>query len=293
MKKVILAYSGGLDTSVILKWLLQKGFEVVCFLADIGQKEDLQSIKQKALKLGASRVYVQDLRQEFVEQYIFQALKANAMYEGRYLLGTSLARPLIAKHQVEIAKKENTSILAHGATGKGNDQVRFEMTYLTLLPEACIVSPWKDPEFLSQFQGRTDMIAYAQAQGIPIVSTLQKPYSMDENLMHKSYEGGILEDPSVEAPEELFQYTLSPKLSSDEETEVMIEFAKGIPIAVTNLSTGAIVNESSVVIFNYLNELCGKQGIGRVDIGRKPIRRHEIEGSLRNACWDCSVESPS
>lgn len=266
MKKVILAYSGGLDTSVILKWLLEKGFEVVCFLADVGQKEDLQSIKQKALKLGASRVYIQDLRQEFVEQYIFQALKANAMYEGRYLLGTSLARPLIAKHQVEIARKENSSILAHGATGKGNDQVRFEMTYLTLMPEAYIISPWKDPEFLNQFQGRTDMIAYAEAKGIPIVSTLKKPYSMDENLMHKSYEGGILEDPSVEAPEDLFQYTSSPKLSSDEETEVMIEFAKGIPIAVTNLSTGVIVNESAVVLFNYLNELCGKQGIGRVDI---------------------------
>lgn len=173
MKKVILAYSGGLDTSIILKWLIEKGLEVVCFLADVGQKEDMALLKEKAFKIGASRVYIEDLRQEFVEKYVFQALKANAAYEGRYLLGTSLARPLIAKKQIEIARKEQCSVVAHGATGKGNDQVRFEIAYLTLMPEITILSPWKDPEFLNLFKGRPDMIKYAEAQGIPITSTLE------------------------------------------------------------------------------------------------------------------------
>jgi argininosuccinate synthase len=266
MKKVVLAYSGGLDTSVILKWLLEKGFDVVCFLADVGQKEDMEALKQKALHLGACKVYVEDLRQEFVEQYVFQALKANAMYEGRYLLGTSLARPLIAKRQIEIARRENTSVVAHGATGKGNDQVRFEIAYLTLMPEVSIISPWKDQEFLEQFQGRTDMIAYAQQKGIPVTSTIEKPYSMDENLLHTSYEGGILENPSQEPPENMFQHTSSPQMAPDEETHLMIEFAKGIPVAVTNLSQGITVNHSAGALVTYLNELCGKHGIGRVDI---------------------------
>jgi argininosuccinate synthase len=266
MKKVILAYSGGLDTSVILKWLIEKGFEVVCFLADVGQKEELRFLKEKALQLGASKVYIEDLRQEFVEQYIFQALKANAIYEGRYLLGTSLARPLIAKKQIEIARKEQCSVVSHGATGKGNDQVRFEIAYLTLMPEVTIISPWKDPEFFNQFKGRTDMIEYAQRQKIPITSTLQKPYSMDENIFHTSYEGGILEDPSHEAPENIFQHTASPKEASDQEVHIMIEFAKGIPTLVTHLGEGTTVNESSVELLNYLNKLGKENGIGRVDI---------------------------
>lgn len=266
MKKVILAYSGGLDTSVILKWLINKGFEVVCFLADIGQKEDMAFVKQKALKLGASKVYIEDLMQEFVEQYVFQALKANAIYEGRYLLGTALARPLIAKKQIEIASQENTSIVAHGATGKGNDQVRFEIAYLTLMPEVSIISPWKDPEFLDQFKGRTDMIKYAELHGIPITSTLQKPYSMDENLLHTSYEGGILENSFQEPPESMFQYTTSLKETPDEEDSIMIEFAKGIPIAVTHLTNGTLVKGSAVALLTYLNELGSKHGIGRIDI---------------------------
>jgi argininosuccinate synthase len=265
MKKVILAYSGGLDTSVILTWLLEKGFDVVCFLADVGQQEDIGFLRQKALGLGASCVYIEDLRQEFVEQYVFKALQANAMYEGRYLLGTSLARPLIAKKQVEIARQENASILAHGATGKGNDQVRFEIAYLTLMPEASIISPWKNPEFLHQFKGRSDMIAYAQKQGIPITSTIQKPYSMDENLLHTSYEGGILEDPFQEAPENMFQST-SLKKAPDEEAHIFIEFAKGVPISVTNLNTNTTVDDSAVSLMVYLNELCGRHGIGRIDI---------------------------
>lgn len=266
MKKVILAYSGGLDTSVILKWLINKGFEVVCFLADVGQKEDMAFVKQKALKLGASKVYVENLKQEFVEQYVFQALKANAIYEGRYLLGTALARPLIAKKQIEIARQENTSIVAHGATGKGNDQVRFEIAYLTLMPEVSIISPWKDPEFLDQFKGRTDMIKYAELHGIPITSTLQKPYSMDENLLHTSYEGGILENPFQEPPENMFQHTASLKEAPDEEDSIMIEFAKGIPISVTHLTNGTLVKGSAVALLTYLNELGNKHGIGRIDI---------------------------
>lgn len=266
MKKIILSYSGGLDTSVILKWLIEKGFEVVCFLADIGQKEDMEFLKQKALKLGASKVYIEDLKQEFVEKYVFQALKANAIYEGRYLLGTSLARPLIAKKQIEIALQENTLFVAHGATGKGNDQVRFEMTYLTLMPDVSIISPWKDQEFLSQFKGRTDMIEYAHKHSIPITSTLQKPYSMDENLLHTSYEGGILENPSKEASEEMFQHTTSPKNAPDEEAYLVIEFSNGIPISVTNCFDGITVEESAVELLAYLNELGSKHGIGRVDI---------------------------
>ncbi len=266
MNKVILAYSGGLDTSVILKWLIEKEFDVVCFLADVGQKEDMEFLKQKALKVGASKVYIEDLKQEFVEEYVFQALKANATYEGRYLLGTSLARPLIAKKQIEIALQENTTFVAHGATGKGNDQVRFEMTYLTLMPDVTIISPWKDQEFLAQFKGRTDMIAYAQKHGIPITSTLQKPYSIDENLLHTSYEAGILEDPAEAAPEKMFQHTTSPKNAPDEEAHIMIEFSGGIPISVTNSSDGTTVNESGVALLTYLNELGSKHGIGRIDI---------------------------
>jgi argininosuccinate synthase len=266
MKKVVLAYSGGLDTSVILKWLIDKSFEVVCFLADVGQKEDMAALKQKALLLGACKVYVEDLQQEFVENFVFQALKAGAIYEGRYLLGTSLARPLIAKKQIEIAKKEKTCFVAHGATGKGNDQVRFEIAYLTLLPGATIISPWKNPEFLQTFKGRSDMIKYAQAQKIPITSTLQKPYSIDMNLMHTSYEAGILENPATEAPEDMFLTTLSPEEASHEAAHIMIEFAHGIPVSVTNLDEGVFVHDSAVKLFSYLNELGSKHGIGRVDI---------------------------
>lgn len=266
MKKVILAYSGGLDTSIILKWLLEKGYEVVCFLADVGQKEDMASLKEKALKLGASKVYVEDLREEFVEHFVFQALKADAMYEGRYLLGTALARPLIAKKQIEIARKENSSIVAHGATGKGNDQVRFEIAYLTLMPEVSIISPWKEPEFLAEFKGRTDMMEYAAKHKIPITSTLQKPYSMDENLLHTSYEGGMLENPFQEPEESMFQHTVSPKEAPEEETHIMIEFKKGIPISITNFADGTTVNESGVALLLYLNELGCKHGIGRIDI---------------------------
>lgn len=263
--KIILAYSGGLDTSIILKWMINKGYDVICYIADVGQDEDFDKTKSKALSIGASKVYIEDLKEEFVKTYIFQALKANAVYEGKYLLGTALARPLIAKRQIEIAKKERTNIVAHGATGKGNDQVRFEMTFMKLMHDVKIISPWKDKEFLSQFEGRTDLINYAKENKIPIDSTLQKPYSMDDNLMHISYEAGLLEDPKYEAKEEMFKKTVSPKDAPDKETKIMIEFKQGIPIKVINETENKTV-EGALKLFQYLNELGSKNGIGRIDL---------------------------
>ena len=187
-EKVVLAYSGGLDTSVMLKWLANKGFEVIAYVADVGQDEDFKEVEKKAYASGASKVYVEDLRREFVEEYIFHALKANALYEGRYFLGTSIARPLIAKRQIEIAQKEGTLYVAHGATGKGNDQVRFELAFYALMPEVKIIAPWKEREWLDEFEGRSDLIAYAEKYNIPIKASLKKPYSEDENLLHISHE---------------------------------------------------------------------------------------------------------
>jgi argininosuccinate synthase len=264
-KKVILAYSGGLDTSVILKWLIDKDYEVVCYMADVGQDEDFVKAKKKALKIGASKVYIEDLKKEFVEKYIFQSLKANAIYEGKYLLGTSLARPLIAKKHIEIAKKEKTKLVAHGATGKGNDQVRFELTFMKLMHDVEIISPWKDPEFLAQFKGRTDLIKFAKKKGIPITSTVEKPYSMDDNLMHISYEAGQLEDPKFEPKQDMFKKTTHPKDAPDKEIKIMIEFKAGIPVKVVNLSKGKTV-AGALNLFQYLNELGSKNGIGRIDI---------------------------
>jgi argininosuccinate synthase len=264
-KKVVLAYSGGLDTSVILKWLCEKGFEVIAFVADVGQKDDLQFIKEKALKTGASKVYVEDLRREFVTDFIFVALMANAIYEGRYLLGTSLARPLIAKKQVEIAQKENAQYVAHGATGKGNDQVRFELTYAALAPHLKVISPWKDPEFLQNFKGRTDLINYAKSKGIPIKASVEKPYSEDENLMHISHEAGKLEDPLYTPDESVFSRTVSLKDAPDEETLLQIHFKDGIPTKVANLKDGT-VKEDPLELFEYLNEIGSKNGVGRVDM---------------------------
>ncbi len=264
-EKVILAYSGGLDTSVILKWLLDKGYEVICYIADVGQDDDFDKAKSKALSIGASKVYVEDLKEEFVKKYIFQSLKANTLYEGKYLLGTSLARPLIAKKQIEIAKKEGTNLVSHGATGKGNDQVRFELAYMKLMPEVEVISPWKNQEFLTQFDGRTDLINYAKEKGIPIDSTHQKPYSMDDNIMHISYEAGLLEDPKYEAMEEMFLKTVSPKNAPDKETKIMIEFKQGVPVSVVNLTEKEEVT-GALELFQYLNELGAQNGIGRIDL---------------------------
>ncbi|MEJ2079049.1 MAG: argininosuccinate synthase [Acidobacteriota bacterium] len=251
-KKVVLAYSGGLDTSVILKWLLNQGFDVICFLANVGQQEDFEQAREKARRLGASKVYVSDLCEEFVTDYIFQALKANALY-------------LIAKHQVRIAHEEGADFVAHGATGKGNDQVRFEFAYYALDARIQVISPWKDPAFLKQFRGRTDMLRFAEEQGIPVSATLRKPYSEDENLMHISHEAGILEDPSAPGAEEMYSRTVSPKDAPDQETLIQIEFKDGLPVRVTNQTTGETVTEA-LPMFEYLNRLGSENGIGRMDI---------------------------
>lgn len=264
-KKVILAYSGGLDTSVILKWLVNKGYDVICYVANVGQREDFAAVEQKALKTGASKVYIEDLRREFVNDYIFAALRGNAIYEGRYLLGTSLARPLIAERQVEIAQMEKTHYYAHGATGKGNDQVRFEFAYYALDTEAIVISPWKDPEFLAEFKGRSDLIRYAEKWNIPVKASLTKSYSEDENLMHISHEAGVLEDPSFRPPENVFSWTVSPQDAPDSETILEIEFKDGYPIKVTNLNNG-VVKEDSLELFYYLNEIGSQNGVGRVDM---------------------------
>ncbi|MCB0287555.1 MAG: argininosuccinate synthase, partial [Calditrichaeota bacterium] len=263
--KVILAYSGGLDTSVILKWLANKGYEVICFVGNIGQTEDFAAVEKKAMATGATKVYVEDLREEFVTKYIFPALRGNAIYEGRYLLGTSLARPCLAKRQIEIAEKEGAGFVAHGATGKGNDQVRFEMTCYALNPGIKVIAPWRDPEFLGQFKGRTDLINYATKHGIAITATTKKPYSEDENLMHISHEAGILEDPKLRPEENVFSKSVSPMDAPDSETVLEIHFMDGIPVAVID-HTNDITHDSPLEMFNYLNKIAGENAIGRVDL---------------------------
>ena len=264
-QKVVLAYSGGLDTSVILSWLIKKGFDVVVFIADLGQNEDFKAAKQKALKIGTSKVYIEDVKEEFVTDFIFPALRANAVYEGRYLMGTSLARPLIAKKQIEIAAKEKAEFVSHGATGKGNDQVRFELTYMTLNPKIKIIAPWKGAEFLAQFKGRSDMIEYANEYGIPVKATKQAPYSTDANLMHISYEAGILEDPKLKPSETMFEMTKSPKEAPDKETIIEIEFKQGNPVKVKNKNDGT-VKIKPLELFQYLNKIGSENGIGRIDM---------------------------
>lgn len=263
--KLVLAYSGGLDTSVMLKWLCKRGYDVVAFVADVGQDEDFEAVKRKALATGASRVYVKDLKKKFVEDFIFPALKANAVYEGQYLLGTSIARPLIAKTQVEVARKEGTKILAHGCTGKGNDQVRFELAWLAFMPDAKIVSPWKDEAWLSQFSGRSDLIKYAEKEGIPVKASLKKPYSTDENIAHSSYESGVLEDAAAAPDEGMFKVTVSPKKAPDEETKICVSFKKGVPVSIENLSDGVEV-KGGLELFKYLNKIGAQNGVGRIDM---------------------------
>jgi argininosuccinate synthase len=237
MKKVVLAYSGGLDTSVILKWLQETyGCEVIAFCADLGQGEDLQAIKAKAQRLGVKKVYVEDLRETFVKDYVFPMLRGNAIYEGCYLLGTSIARPLIARRQAEIALKEGAEAVSHGATGKGNDQVRFELTYTALAPNLKIIAPWREWTMKS----RRELIEYADRHGIPITATKAKPYSMDLNLFHVSYEGGILEDPWEAPPDEIFQMTVSPEQAPDMPLEVEIGYEDGNPVSVDGKKTRGV-----------------------------------------------------
>jgi argininosuccinate synthase len=257
IKKVVLAYSGGLDTSVMLHWLKERyGCEVVCYCADVGQGEELDGLEEKARATGASKLYVEDLRQEFVSDYVWAAVKANAVYEGVYLLGTSLARPVIAKRQIEIARREGADAVAHGATGKGNDQVRFELTYYALEPDIKVVAPWREWEL----KGRSDLIAYAEQHRIPVTATHAKPYSTDRNLMHVSYEGGILEDPWAEPPADIFQMTKSPEEARAEAEYVSVGFEEGVPVSVGGERLGA------VALLEELNRVGGAHGIGRVDL---------------------------
>ncbi len=264
-KKVVLAYSGGLDTSVILKWLVNKGYDVVCFVGEIGQQDDFQAIEKKALSCGASKVYVVDLKEEFVTGYIFPAMRCNALYEGRYFLGTSLARPCLARAQMEIAKKENAQYVSHGSTGKGNDQVRFELTYYALNPSIKVIAPWRDPEFLAEFKGRSDLLAYAKKYDIPVKATAAKPYSEDGNLMHISHEAGILEDPAFRPPEHVFSRTSSIQSAPNEETLLEIHFKDGNLTKVMNKKAG-ISKTDPLQMFMYLNEIGSANGIGRVDM---------------------------
>ncbi|NTV13643.1 MAG: argininosuccinate synthase [Desulfobulbaceae bacterium] len=255
--KIVLAYSGGLDTSVILKWLREEyQCPVVAYAADIGQEEDWDKVRAKGMATGAEKVVVSDLREEFARDYIFPAFRANAIYEGSYLLGTSLARPLIAKEQVRIAEAEGADAVSHGATGKGNDQVRFELTYLALNPKLAIIAPWR----IWDLNSRTKLMAYAAEHGIPVPVTKEKPYSSDENLLHISFEGGILEDPWNEPEASMFKLTCSPELAPDTPTYLEIEFQNGSPVAIDGRAY------SPAALLAELNRLGGSNGIGRLDM---------------------------
>ena len=260
VKKVVVAYSGGLDTSVIIQWLLEAypGCEVIAFAADVGQKEELEGLEQKALKTGASKCYSEDLREEFVRDFVFPMLRANAIYEGTYLMGTSIARPLIAKKQIEIAHREKADAVCHGATGKGNDQVRFELTYMALDPDIRIIAAWRDDKWT--FTSREDMINFAAKHDIPLPVSKDKPYSSDRNALHISHEGGILEDPWNEPTEDIFTITVSPEKAPDRPTYVEIDFEKGNPVAVDGRRM------SPAVLLDHLNTVAGANGIGRVDM---------------------------
>ncbi len=260
-KKIVLAYSGGLDTSIIVHWLAKQGYKVIAMLINLGQKvEDLDSIREKGLNAGAEKVLVEDAREEFVSDYVFPAIQANAVYEGTYLLGTSVARPLIAKKQIKIAESEGAQYVSHGATGKGNDQVRFELSYYALNPDIKVIAPWRNEKFLAQFPGRQEMIAYAKKNNIPVKATKDKPWSSDENLMHISFEAGMLEDPWEQPLEEMFEYSVSPQKAPDKASDILIDFENGIPVSVNSKKM------SPAELLAYLNKLGGENGIGRVDM---------------------------
>jgi argininosuccinate synthase len=288
IKKVVLAYSGGLDTSVILKWLIEKyQCEVIAFQADIGQGDEVHEVKEKALKTGASKVYTDDLTQVFVKDYVFPMFRANAVYETQYLLGTSIARPLIAKRQMEIAKIEGADAVSHGATGKGNDQVRFELSYFAIDPKIKIIAPWRTWSIKS----RTDMMDFAKKHNIHVPTTIAKPYSSDRNILHISYEGGILEDPWNPPPEDIFTLTASPQNAPDQPEIIDISFEKGNPVAINNtpLSPADLLRE--------LNRLGGKHGIGRLDmvenrfVGMKSRGVYETPGGTLLRQAHMAVES--
>jgi argininosuccinate synthase len=263
--KIVLAYSGGLDTSVLLSWIKEKySAEMIAFCADIGQEEELKGLQKKALQTGASKIYIDDLQEEFARDFIFPMMQAGAIYENQYFLGTSIARPLIAKRMIEIAHIEKADAMAHGATGKGNDQVRFELTAAALAPQLRIIAPWRDVSFRAQFPGRAEMIQYCQDKAIPVQASAKKPYSMDRNLLHISFEAGILEDPWLDAsaPEHKGMYKLSvdPQDAPDKPEYITLDFEKGDCIAVNGKKLGPLG------VMKALNKLGGKHGVGRVDL---------------------------
>ncbi|MGE5239780.1 MAG: argininosuccinate synthase [Chloroflexota bacterium] len=256
-RKIVLAYSGGLDTSVAIKWLKEAfDAEIVAFCADLGQGEDLDAVRDKALATGASAVYVEDLRVEFITDYLFPMLRANALYEGTYMLGTSIARPLIAKKQIEIAGRVGADSVAHGATGKGNDQVRFELTYYALRPDIKVIAPWRE----WPFDSRQSLIDYSQTHGIPVTATREKPYSTDRNIFHISYEGGILEDPWAEPPEDMYTMMTPPEKAPDTPVYIEVEYEHGDPVGLNGERL------SPLALFQRLNAIAGEYGVGRVDI---------------------------
>ncbi|CZT16370.1 probable ARG1 Argininosuccinate synthetase [Ramularia collo-cygni] len=263
--KVCLAYSGGLDTSCILKYMLDEGYEVVCFMADVGQEEDFKAAEAKALKIGASSVHIKDLRREFIEELCYPAIACNAIYENVYLLGTSLARPVIARAQIAVAQQENCFAVSHGCTGKGNDQVRFELAFYALQPSIKVIAPWRDPIFYERFQGRNDLLDYAAAKGIPVTSTKSKPWSMDENLAHCSFEAGILEDPNVTPPDNMWVLTTDPTKAPDAPEDFTLTFEKGLPVKL-EYEGGKKVATDPVDLFLTANTIARKHGVGRIDI---------------------------
>ncbi|XP_071510847.1 argininosuccinate synthase-like [Diadema antillarum] len=264
-ERVVLAYSGGLDTSCILLWLIEQGYDVIAYTADVGQGDDFEKIRAKATQCGAIKYVVKDLKKDFVVENIWPAVQANAKYEDRYLLGTALARPCISKGIIEVVKENGAKYISHGATGKGNDQIRFELSCYALMPSIEIIAPWKMPEFYNRFLGRTDLFEYAKTNNIPLPVTLSSPWSMDGNLMHISYEAGVLEDPKHEAPDGIFQMTTDPEKAPDTADKLQIEFKKGIPVSVRNLGDNKVVKEP-LELFLYLNEIGGRHGVGRIDI---------------------------
>lgn len=286
--KIVLAYSGGLDTSVILKWLKETyKCKVVAFAADLGQGEELEPVRAKALATGADEVYIEDLKEEFVRDFVFPMFRANALYEGAYLMGTSIARPVIAKGQVEVARRAGADAVSHGATGKGNDQVRFELTYQALAPDLKIIAPWREWDM----QGREDLVAYARTHGIPVPVTKAKPYSVDRNMLHLSFEGGILEDPWTEPPADMFQLTRDPQEAPDTPQYVEIDFQAGDPVTIDG------VRLSPAELLAKANEIGGLHGIGRVDlvenryVGLKSRGVYETPGGTILRAAHMAVES--
>lgn len=259
-ERMMLLYSGGLDTSVICRWLADKGHEIICYAGDVGQREDWKALRKKAMASGAKKVIVDNLRERFVRDFIFPAISMEAIYEGRYRLGTSLARPCIAQAMVEAARREKCTVFAHGATGKGNDQVRFELTAAALAPELKVVAPWRMPEYSSVIKGRTEAIEYAKAHGIPVKATAKKPWSSDENLLHISFEAGMLEDPAAQPLADMFELTVDPRKAPDKPEKVTVAFERGIPVAINGKKM------APVKLMEEANRLAGRNGVGRVDM---------------------------